>query len=297
MESRINYTLVGLFVVILLTGLVTFVVWLEKLNSQNDYDFYHVYMNESVAGLNPDASVKYKGVDIGTVAHIGINSNNLEQVELLLKIQHGIKITRDTRATLKSFGITGLTFVELRGSRNNSLALKKTGNKIPVIPSTPSIFAQLGGALDGFSEKSSLALDKFNRLLNKDNLKNIDGVLLEAKLLLQDVRKEISSVHQLVENGIIMATTATKAFEKINTASDSVHEMAVTLNKNYAHVGINMQQDVHQSLESFNKLMYDLDLLTDELQRTIQSIENSPSDLLFKKTQLKPGPGEINYAE
>lgn len=297
MESKINYTLVGLFVILLLAGLVSFVIWLKQLNTQNEFDYYHVYMNESVAGLNPDASVKYKGVNIGTVAHIGINSKNLEQVELLLKIQHAIKITSETRATLKSFGITGLTFIELSGSNTKALPLKQSGNKIPVIPSIPSVYAKLDGAFNAFSEKSTMALDKFNQLLNEDNIKNINTVLLEAKLLLRDIRNEIGSFHKLVENGIVMEKTVTRAFENVNTASISVHKMANMLNKNYADVGTNLEQDVHQSLESFNKLMYDLDLLTDDLQRTIQSIENSPSDLLFKKRQSKPGPGEVNYAQ
>lgn len=297
MESKINYTLVGLFVILLLAGLASFVIWLKQLNTQNEFDYYHVYMNESVAGLNPDASVKYKGVNIGTVAHIGINPKNLEQVELLLKIQHAIKITSETRATLKSFGITGLTFIELSGSNTKALPLKRSGNKIPVIPSIPSVYAKLDGAFNAFSEKSTMALDKFNQLLNEDNIKNINTVLLEAKLLLRDIRNEIGSFHKLVENGIVMEKTVTRAFENVNTASISVHKMANMLNKNYADVGTNLEQDVHQSLESFNKLMYDLDLLTDDLQRTIQSIENSPSDLLFKKRLSKPGPGEVNYAQ
>ncbi len=297
MESKINYTLVGLFVILLLAGLVFFVVWLEKLNTENEYDYYHVYMNESVAGLNPDASVKYKGVNIDTVAKIGINSDNPQQVELLLKIKHGIKITQSTRATLKSFGITGLTFIELSGSSKTSLPLVQDGNKIPVIPATPSIFNKLDIAFNSFTEKSYLALDKFNRLLNDDNLKKIADILLEARLLLKETRKEVAGFHQLIENGVVMEKNATQAFKTINTASKSVHELALTLKKNYADVGNNMEQDVHQSLELFNKLMYDMDILVDELQRTVQSFENSPSDLLFKKSQSKPGPGEAIYVK
>ena len=297
MESKINYTLVGLFVILLLAGLVIFVVWLERLNTENEYDYYHVYMNESVAGLNPDASVKYKGVNIGTVAKIGINSDNPQQVELLLKIKHGIKITQSTRATLKSFGITGLTFIELSGSSKTSLPLTQDGNKIPVIPSTPSIFSKLDIAFNSFTEKSYLALDKFNRLLNDDNLKKIADILVEAGLLIKETRKEVAGFHQLIENGVVMEKNAANAFKTINTASKSVHELSLTLKKNYANVGNNMEQDVHQSLELFNKLMYDMDILVDELQRTVQSFENSPSDLLFKKSQSKPGPGEAIYVK
>ena len=46
MESRINYTLVGLFVVLLLAGLIAFAFWLVKYGGKQEYDYYYVYMSE-----------------------------------------------------------------------------------------------------------------------------------------------------------------------------------------------------------------------------------------------------------
>ena len=77
----------------------------------------------------------------------------------------------------------------------------------------------------------------------------------------------------------------------------SIKKVADSLEKNSAEVGRNMSQDVRQSLESFNQLLYELDILAGDLQRTIQNIEDSPSDLLFKRSQPQPGPGEEGYNE
>ncbi len=66
MESKLNYTLVGIFVALLLTSLTLFVYWLGKHDGNQQYDYYHVYMTESVSGLSTDASVKYLGVDVGS---------------------------------------------------------------------------------------------------------------------------------------------------------------------------------------------------------------------------------------
>ena len=74
MESKINYTLVGLFVVLLLAGLTAFAFWLGKYGGEEEYDQYYTYFSESVAGLSTDTSVKYNGVDIGSVEHIGHKS-------------------------------------------------------------------------------------------------------------------------------------------------------------------------------------------------------------------------------
>jgi phospholipid/cholesterol/gamma-HCH transport system substrate-binding protein len=297
MESRINYTLVGLFVVLLLAGLIAFVFWLGKYGGKQEYNYYHVYMSESVFGLSTDASVKYRGVEVGTVEHIDLNPKNSEEVELLLKIKHGTQIKVDTTATLKSFGITGLAFIELTGSNKDAPLLRKTGDKIPVIPASPSTFAQIDESLSLLAAKSALALDKFDRLLSEKNLQNIEDILSETKVLAKDVRGQLQGFPDLVDNSVAMEKRITVAFEKVEAASVTVKKMADSLEKNYADVGRNMSRDVRQSLESFNQLLYELNILAGDMQRITRGIKASPSDLLFKHTRPRPGPGEEGYNE
>ncbi|HID45743.1 MAG TPA: MCE family protein, partial [Chromatiaceae bacterium] len=87
MESKVNYTIVGLFVVLLTSGLLGFAYWLAKHGSQEDYVTYRVYMSESVAGLTTDAAVKYRGVDVGTVTRMELAPDNPEHVMLTLHIR------------------------------------------------------------------------------------------------------------------------------------------------------------------------------------------------------------------
>ena len=297
MESRINYTLVGLFVVLLLAGLMAFAFWLGKYGGKQEYDYYHVYMSESVFGLSADASVKYRGVEVGTVEHIGLNPKNSEEVELLLKIKHEIPIKVDTTAALKSFGITGLAFIELTGKSKDAPLLIKTGDKIPVIPASLSTFARIDESLRHLASKSALALDKFDRLLSEKNLQNFNDILFETKMLTKNVRRQLQGFQHLVDNSVAMEKRITVAFEKVEAASAGVKKMADSLEKNYADVGRNMSRDVRQSLESFNQLLYELNILAGDMQSTIRAIEASPSDLLFKHTRPKPGPGEEGYNE
>jgi len=332
MESRVNYTIVGLFVVLLFAGLISFGYWLGNYGGKQESDHYYVYISESVAGLSTDASVKYRGVDVGTVEHIDINSENPEEVELLLNIKRDTPIKLDTRAKLKSFGITGLVFIELTGSSKDSPLLKKSDGEIPVIPASPSMYAQIDESLRQLAEKSNMALDKFDRLFGDENLNNVASILSEINILTKDLRNnlaldkldrlfsdenlnnvasilsetnrltrdlggQLQGLQKLIDNGIVMEKHVTKAFKKVETASVSMKNMTDSLEKNYADVGRNMSQDVRQGLKSFNGLLYELEMLAGQLQKTIQSIEDSPSDLLFKHTNPRPGPGEKGYNE
>ncbi|MBU4328818.1 MAG: MCE family protein [Proteobacteria bacterium] len=294
MESKINYTIVGIFVVLLWAGLIIFVYWLGKYGYKQEHDYYYVYMVESVSGLSSEASVKYRGVDVGIVEKMGLNPENSEEVELLLKLRHGTQIKVDTRATLKSFGITGLAFVELTGGRKDAPLLKRV-DKIPVIPAAPSTYARLDESLTLLTEKLDRALDKIDRLLSEQNLQNVAGIISEMKVLPQDLRSQLQGFKLLVDNSIAMEEGITQAFGKVESAALGVEKMVGNLEHDYADPDQNMTTLVRQNLESFHQLIYELDILVGDMQRTTRAIEASPGDLILKRSRLQPGPGEEGY--
>lgn len=297
MESRINYTLVGLFVVLLCTGLIIFAFWLGKHGGQQEADYYHVYMKESVAGLSADSSVKYRGVDVGVVEAIGLNPDNSEQVFLLLRVEHNTPVKVDTVATLKSFGLTGLVYVELEGGSMEAPLLKAEGNRIAEIPARTSAFERFSESLTQLTDKTVLALDKFDRLLSDENINHVNAILFETKALANEFNAQMRGFTDLIDGGKKLEQSASQTFAQITVASAQVKKMAEGVEKSSAQLSSGIRDDVHKSLESFNQLLYELNILAGNLQRTAQVIETSPGDLLFKRSTPKPGPGEQGYHE
>lgn len=294
MESRINYTIVGIFVVLLLAGLIAFVYWLGKYGYKQEYDYYYVHMAESVSGLSPESSVKYRGVDVGIVEKIQLNPKNSEEVELLLKLRHGTQIKVDTRATLNSFGMTGLSFVELAGGRKDAPLLAR-GDQIPVIPAVPSTYARLDESLTIITEKLARALDKIDLLLSEQNLQNVADILAETKVMAKDVRGQLQGFQRLVDSSVVMEKGITQAFVKVESAAVGVEKMAGSLEHGYADPDRKLANLARQNLESFHQLLSELDILVGDLQRTTRAIESSPGDLIFKRSRVQPGPGEKGY--
>ena len=59
MDAKVNFAVVGAFVLVLGAALVAGVLWLSSGKSyRKAYDTYLVYMSESVGGLDPDAPVR-----------------------------------------------------------------------------------------------------------------------------------------------------------------------------------------------------------------------------------------------
>ena len=112
MESKTNYTAVGIAVVLMLFGLISVALWLSEGFNRKTYHNYLVFMQEAVSGLSEGSLVKYNGVKVGLVKSI-ILDKNPRLVELILEIEEGTPITVDTVANLIAQGITGTTYLGL----------------------------------------------------------------------------------------------------------------------------------------------------------------------------------------
>ena len=153
MESDVKYTLVGLFVIVLGATTLAVVAWLTSATDQRAYDLYRLYSIESVAGLNLNASVTYKGVAVGQVVSIRLDQQFPDWVELILRIERGTPIRKETTATLVAQGITGLAYVELSGGGESEPLRPTEEDPMPVIKSSPSLVAQVTSALQDFTVK------------------------------------------------------------------------------------------------------------------------------------------------
>lgn len=330
MESKLNYTIVGLFVAILLAGSLLFLYWLSKSTGNQQYDYYHVYMTESVSGLSADASVKYLGVDVGRVTEVDINPANSEQVVLLLEIRQGIPVKRDTRASLRFYGVTGLAFIELMGGGKDSpLLTPKHEGDIPEIAESASTFSNIEKTLNDLAANSATVLKKIDKLLSVDNLNNVDDILEQTKLILSDFNQYQPHIASLIEQGVVAEKSINEAFKKItqaaesvvtitdsvagniqvmqtdfsktlseiDSASQSVKSMSDSFQYNYADSGKEITEDVTQGLASFQQLLSEMEILVVDLQRTARKVETSPSDLFLKSSKTKLGPGEGVHGE
>ena len=292
MESRINYAIVGLFVILLTAGLLWFAYWLASDGGQDNYVEYHVYMRESVAGLSADAAVKYRGVDVGTVKRMMLDSNNPEQVLLVLRIRQDTPVTTATRATIRFYGVTGLGYVELQGSKRDAPPLKAEGGKVPVIPSTASTIARLDEGLTGLAGQSAQVLERINRLLSDENLQVFSSLMKETRSLVVHLQEQTGRLHELIDQGVLMENEVIQAFETVQSSADSVESMANTLRGTYGELGQDLRQNTQAGFDSLQQLLNELDVLVREMQRSVREFNNAPADMLFRRSSPRPGPGE-----
>lgn len=107
-------TVVGIFVLI---GLICLAYLSIKLGKMEVFggDFYQVYADfDSVSGLKSGASVEIAGVEVGRVSRIILDPKNGDKARVYLQIKGGIKIQDDVIAGVRTSGIIGDKFIQLK---------------------------------------------------------------------------------------------------------------------------------------------------------------------------------------
>lgn len=303
MYSKVNYMVVGIFVLLFGVGMVLFAFWLANYGLQEDFDIYKLKMKESITGLSKDSSVKLRGVDIGKVSKIRINPENIEEIEIFLKIEKGMPIKEDMVASTQMFGITGLLSINIEGGTNEAKTLEPTRDYIPTIKTAPSFVSKLSDTMGGLGERLTL-------LLSKDNLETIENIL-------DNLEKVTIKAQELEDKAMVSLNQADIALKDFNTnfaeATEEFRQMRKDLSE-IKKVGIVTINTLNQTGEKFNRvalkveksidrgdynlkqifepILVDIHVLSRQLNGMSRELEKNPSDLLFKSRKSIRGPGE-----
>ena len=303
-----NYAIVGAFVLVLSSVLIAGALWLASGGAfQKQYELYLAIEDESVAGLNLNAPVKYNGVDVGKVQGIALDHDNPQRVNLLFAIEQGTPIKDDTVAVLKTQGLTGITYVELSGGRQDSPRLQaKVGSSYPEIRTQPSLGARLENVLTSVLLKLDGTSSTLNELLSAENRAAFKSILSDVATVARTVaaRKAtidagITDTAKTVKNTASASAQIGPMIEKIERSADAIEKMGLAVtqtsvgaDKTLDAVGTDIQQFSTETLPELERLLGELSALSTSLRRLSEQTERDPRGLLLGRKPVPPGPGE-----
>jgi phospholipid/cholesterol/gamma-HCH transport system substrate-binding protein len=306
----VNYALVGAFVLILGSVLVAIALWLASGGAfQKKYDLYLAVEDESVSGLNLNAAVKYNGVDVGNVQQISLDHNDPDRVILLFAIEQGTPIRVDTVAVLKTQGLTGFAYVELSGGSKDSALLQKTaGNKYPVIQTKPSLSARLENVLTSVMTKLDSTSDNINSLLSDENQAAFKSALADIAVVAHTIASRKAEIDSAMTDTAHAAKNISRASlqlsptltqigqgaQAVTKMGNEVAQTSITTGKLVESVGADAQRFTSETLPEFERLLGELTVLSTSMRRLSEQIERNPDGLLFGRTPVPDGPGELS---
>lgn len=272
METNVNYTIVGAFVITLLLAIVFSIIWLSSDFSITNQAKYYVYMKESVAGLSIDSPVEFNGVNVGAVKNIKISPNDPQLVKLVLNIKANTPITQGTTATISGRGFTGISYVALKDkSTNLNPLVKKPGQKYPVIPSAPSLYVRIDTALSILTENFHDVAQSLQKLLNPENQESINKILHNMQRITGELAANNRRMTDILRN-------TQKVTQQITPFIQSGNNALKTLQS--------------QTLPATYELLNNLESMTRTLKEVAEELKDNPSVLIRGTDRQTLGPGE-----
>ena len=292
---------VGVFVIVATVIAIAGAIWLGASRFLEKTEPYVTYFSESVQGLDPGSSVKFRGVPGGHVAAIRVAPDN-ELIEVLMDIDtnmaKALKRDSNLRATLELSGITGLRYVEIDRRKGDALNQAPVLNFKPpcdVIPSSRSSFKAIQSALEdvydrfmqldvgGISTEAKTALQAATELLHDER---IDAVLSNLKSTTQ-YTSQVTKNLDAMTNGVRLAPAVQNATEATAEAKVLISDLSKGA----------LGQQLGQTVEQYNQLAQSAQQVVAGMQYTLERLDRTASSLQSLTEELRGQPSLLLFAE
>lgn len=309
MESRSHALAAGLFAIFLSLGIALALWWFS--DGRESTREVLLVSSGSVNGLNPQATVRYRGIIAGKVASIALDPANPHDLLVTARIRTDLPITKGTRARLASQGVTGLAFIALDDSGDNPEPLAGEAGGLPRLRLAP-------GIVDEATEASLQTLKRVRELAERlallaapDNLARVERILAHlesssqgldrslkevpqtlaavrqvfSKDNLARIGRTLDNIERLSADAVPLAREGRSLIVKLQTLGERIDSLAGTTGEGLAT----------NTLPRVNVLLQELTVTSRQLSDLLDEIDNSPQLLLLGRRKPPPGPGEAGF--
>jgi phospholipid/cholesterol/gamma-HCH transport system substrate-binding protein len=310
MENRSYALMTGFFTVALLVAAILVGMWLNR--DRTELHPYEIVTTQTIPGLNPQATVRYRGLEVGRVDDIVFDPRVTGQILIRLSIAEGAPVTTTTFASLGYQGVTGIAFIQLDDDRTGSPLLASDKGHVARIPLRPGLLDQLEKRGLSILEKTEQITNSLNSILSQENAEKITGAvdnISKAAVAYGEIPKQLQpTLARLPE----LTTKLDRTMSSVNELSTS----ATSAVRNYDRLATTLQAPggpidrAAGAIASLEGVTSDLEMrtlphlveMTDEarislraVRRTVTNIGDRPQSILFGGPKAQPGPGEPGF--
>lgn len=292
MENRAHAFIAGLFVIILGAAALVTAKWFK--GDSIDYDHYQVVSQESVTGLSLQASVYYRGVNIGKVNRIYFNPENMQQILIDIVIDGSIHLPSNVYAQLGYQGITGLAYVQLRNEPVISSEILQEDAQIPM---RQSLLDEVTGYGQNILNNVNELVIKMHQLLDDDNQQQIASILQNIERTTRNFDGIAGSLQPILDSLTHLTTESGVLVEHLDGLLGEINQSMRSVNQQGGIIDSlsTSAQEMSTTIPELRKVSNGLLRNSQNLDRVLHQLEENPQILLFGRPSSLPGPGEDGF--
>ena len=291
MENRSHALIAGLFVIILSLSIVAISLWFGGNTTARNH--YLVVSNESVTGLNPQAAVDFRGVNIGKVEAIYFDQETTHQILIDISIDENIKLSKNVFARLGYQGVTGLAYLQLNDDGTTSDALESDAR----IPMHRSLLDQMAGSGQDILSNMNELIKQTHQLLSEQNQTQVSNILMNIEKATSHLDHIFQKSQQSIESFSGFTTETKQVLTHLDQLLLEIHQITIKMNQQGGVI-----DSLSQTAEAFadtapklHKVSDGIIKSTQSMNRTLRQLEEHPQSLLFGRPPQLAGPGEDGF--
>jgi phospholipid/cholesterol/gamma-HCH transport system substrate-binding protein len=307
MENKAYALAAGLFTLLLGASVIVAAMWFSgKTEAQ---ETYFLESRFPVTGLNLQAPVRLRGVDVGKVASIQFDPDDPRLILIGIAVNSATPLTRGTIGQLGSQGVTGLSYVMLDDDGSKPELLPPSRDKTARIPVRSSFIDELSGSgkdliaeFGQVARRLSALLDEKNQEQLMRTLASVETVAGRVVALAHDIQPVAGNVTALTADARQTLQRADTLLANLNSLTQQLAQRADTLDrvaKSAEQVGGSAQSfssaALTESMPRINQLLEELARNSRNLDRLLIEVNEQPATLLFGRPPAAPGPGEPGF--
>jgi phospholipid/cholesterol/gamma-HCH transport system substrate-binding protein len=312
MENRAYAIAVGIFTLALGIGMALAYWWIS--GSQQARTEYIVSSQLPVTGLSPEATVKFRGVDVGKVIEISLDPSSQTTVLIGISVAQTLKLSSGAYAELRRQGLTGLAYIDLNDESTNPTALP-AGSKILLRPTLvddlmskgPELTAQLETVLKNSSQLTSSA----NQFVASIDIQKLNSAIANFEKASEKALPAITAATNMFNNANKMVSkenqdqflqTLQSVQQTFNATKPLINELSLTT-KQFHNAADQIEMSTNQLANTLDtETLPQLHVLTQNMNRSaihfnqlIDSLQDNPQSILFGNPTPQAGPGEEGF--
>lgn len=326
MENRAYALVTGLFVTALVVAGILIAIWMNRDSVIRTP--YTLVAQGNVSGLNPQAQVRYRGLLVGKVNSIYFDSKDPRTILVDVSVSTDTPITTATYAELALQGVTGLSYVQLlEDERKPGQPFAQAPTTERRIPLRPSILDRLSASGERIALSTEQSLARLNTLLSDENQRQMmatvgafektaarlgqitdvvkpaaDTLARTLPPLAVEARASLGRLNNTFTSTDTMLNGVTDLTKDLRNRTQTLEEMMRAVTKNVDRVGSSADELANaarvmqtETLPRVNSLTESFGSNSRTVNRTVESIGDDPSSIIFGYGSRKPGPGEPGF--
>lgn len=266
MERHARYALVGVVSIGVLIAAIVFVVWLGRVQFNQQYDQYRILFEGPVNGMSEGGDVLFNGIKVGEIERVALDDQAPSKVVVDIEVDASTPVRSDSQASTELQGISGIRAIQISpGSEGQPLLKRISDRERPIIPSEPNALSSLlqggGEVLTNVNE----AVTRVNRVLADETIADLHAAIAAMR----------ATSESLAANRA-MFDDAASALAKLDAAAGDVQQVSASIREM-------VQGDGRQAIADISRAAREIELAASDARATLASLGDQ-SDALGAET-------------